>query len=166
MTQEQYRVLKTMGEATTRMDMTMFAQKVGLTPSQTIQQVQELAKKGFLQKVGGGYGIAEKGKTALKAFTQVPNAMGFHFYLDIDKPTESVAQSLGEFYSCIKQVSVDSLEFHLYRGDFEKWVKDACREGELAEQIGCIKAVGFMDEDLRRELLRLLETKYGINELM
>jgi predicted transcriptional regulator len=165
-TQEQFKVLKTMSEATTRMDLTMFAQKVGLTPSQALQQVQELAKKGFLQRVGGGYGVTEKGKAALKAFIQVPEGTGFHFYLGIDRPTELTAQSLLEFYKCIKQVSVDSLEFHVYRGDFENWVSEACKEGQLAEQIGCIETVGFKGEDLRRELLKLLETKYGIQELM
>ena len=67
MKEEQFKVLKTMSEATSRMDLNMFAKKVNLTPNQTIQQIQELAKEGFLQKIGNGYGITEKGKAALKA---------------------------------------------------------------------------------------------------
>ena len=81
MKEEQFKVLKTICEATNRMDLNMFAQKVNLTPTQTIQQIQELAKKGFLRKVGGGYGIDEKGKALLKAFTPVPKEMGFNFFL-------------------------------------------------------------------------------------
>jgi len=121
--EEQVRVLKTMVEATSRMDINMFAQKVSLTPNQTIHQVQELAKNGFLQKVGGGYGITEKAKAVLKAFTRVTEENGFHFYNGLDQPTEFTAQSINEFYGFIKQVGADSLEFHLYRGDFENWLK-------------------------------------------
>ena len=55
-----------MNEATNRMDMNMFAQAVNLTPNQTMTEVQELAKEGFLRKVGGGFGLTEKGRTALK----------------------------------------------------------------------------------------------------
>jgi predicted transcriptional regulator len=46
--EEQFKVLKTIGEATTRMDLSMFAQKINLTPTETIHQIQELAKEGFL----------------------------------------------------------------------------------------------------------------------
>ena len=96
--EEQFKVLKTMSEATSRMDINMFAKKVNLTPNQTIQQIQELAKEGFLQKIGNGYGITEKGKAALKAFTAVPEDMGFHFYLGIDQPADLTAKTLEEFY--------------------------------------------------------------------
>ncbi len=80
------------------MDLNSFAQRVNLTPNQTIQQIQELATEGFLQKIGGGYGITEKGKAALKAFAPVPQDMGFHFYNGIDQPTNLTSQTLAEFY--------------------------------------------------------------------
>ncbi len=48
------------------MDITMFAQAVNLNPNQAIAGVQELAKEGFLRKVGGGFGLTEKGKNAHK----------------------------------------------------------------------------------------------------
>jgi len=164
--EEQFKVLKTISEATNRMDLNMFAQKVNLNPNQTIQQIQELAKKGYLQRVGSGYGITEKGKAALKAFTPVPKEMGFHFYYDIDQPTDFTAQSLEEFYMFIKQVSVNSVEFHLYRGDFENWLKEACKDAALASEIGSIRAGGLKGEDLRKELLKVLDAKYGIQELL
>ena len=166
MKEEQFKVLKTMSEATARMDMNMFAQKVNLTPNQTIQQVQELAKEGFLHKIGGGYGITEKGKSVLKAFLSVPEEMGFHFYFGVDQPADLTAKSIEEFYRAIKQVSVGSLEFHLYRGDFENWLKEGCKEPEFAVEIGGIKAAGLKGEELRVELLKLLEAKYGMQELL
>lgn len=155
-----------MKEATSRMDINMFAKKVDLNPSQTIQQIQELAREGFLQKVGGGFGITERGKAAIKAFTPVPEEMGFRFYNDIDQPTDLTARTLVEFYGIVKKINLDSLEFHLYRSDFENWLKDACKDPELADEIGCIKSASLKGEVLRTELLKLLDIRYGIQELL
>jgi len=164
--EEQFKVLKTMSEATNRMDINMFAKKVNLEPNQTIHQIHELAKEGFLQKVGSGFGITAKGKAALKAFTAVPEEMGFHFYNGINQPTDLTAYTLEEFYKIIKQVSVGSIEFHLYRGDFEKWLKEVCKEPEFAEEVGAIKAANLKGEELRDKLLKDLNAKYGIKELL
>ena len=166
MKEEQFKVLKTLSEATSRMDMNMFAKKVNLDPNQTIQQVQDLAKEGFLQKVGSGFGITAKGKSALRAFVPVQEGMGFQFYNGIDWPTDINAKTLAEFYEEIKKVSVDSLEFHLYRGDFENWLKDACKEQEFAQDVSVVKDANLDGEELRAELLKVLDAKYGIKELL
>ena len=165
MKEEQLKVLKALSEATSRMDLGMFAQKVNLTADQTIHQIQELAKEGFLQKVGGGYGITQKGKVALKALASVPKEMGFHFYFGIDEPSEFTAESLEQFYRAIKQIRVQSLEFHLYRGDFEKWLTDVCKDPELATEFGRVAANGLKDEELRAELSKALDAKYSTNGL-
>jgi predicted transcriptional regulator len=166
MKEEQFKVLKTLSEATSRMDINMFAKKVNLDPNQTIQQVQNLAKEGFLQKVGNGFGITAKGKSALRAFVPVPEGTGFHFYKGIDQPTDFTAKTLVEFFEDIKQVSVDSLEFHLNRDDFENWLRDACKESEFAQEVGVVKEAGFTGEELRAELLKVLDAKYGIQDLL
>ena len=114
MREEQFKVLKTMSEATNRMDINTFAKKVNLNPNQTIQQIQELAKEGFLQKVGGGFGITERGKVAIKAFTPVPEEMGFHFYNGMNQPTALTARTLEEFYRIIKKTQNISYPFCRY----------------------------------------------------
>jgi len=164
--EEKFKVLKMLVESTSRMDLNMLAQKVSLTPDQTVHLIQELAKEGFLQKVGGGYGVTQKGKTVLKAFTPVQKDAGFHFYFGINQPSNFTAESLEQFYSFIKQISAESLEFHLYRGDFENWLKEACNDPELASEIGGIKAAGLKGEDLRKELLKVFNAKFGIEELL
>jgi len=58
----QFTILKAMNEATETYNLKTFSRKVNLDTNRIIQQVQELAKKGFLQKVGNGYLITEKGK--------------------------------------------------------------------------------------------------------
>ena len=164
---EQFKVLKTLVEATGRMDLAAFAQKVNLTTDQTIHLIQELAKEGFLQKVGsGGYGITPKGKAALKASSPVPKEMGFHFYYGIDQPSEFTAESLAQFYRVIKQVGVDSVEFHLYRGDFGNWFREVFKDPEFNEELERLKTGGFKGEELRAELLKALDAKYGLDQLI
>ena len=92
--------------------------------------------------------------------------MSFHFYQWMGQPLDLTAWTLAEFYKIIKQVSVDSLEFHLYRGDFENWLNQACKEPGAAEEIGGLKADGLKGEDLRVQILKLLDSKYGIKELL
>ena len=166
MKDEQLRILKTMSEATNRMDLNMFAQAVNLNPNQAIAQVQELAKAGFLRKVGSGYGVTEKGKNALKMFTPVSVELGFNFYVDIGKPLGFSALTLEEFYRLAKQVCSDSLEFHLYRGDFERWLGEVVKDSELAEAVAGLKSAGLKSEDLRKALLKAIDAKYGIGELL
>ncbi len=164
--EEHIKILKTMNEATNRMDMNMFAQAVNLTPNQTMTEIQELAKEGFLRKVGGGFGLTEKGRNALKIFSVVSSEMSFLFYVDVDKPMGFTAHSIEEFYRFIKQVVVDSLEFHLYRGDFENWLRDVFRDSELTEAFGALKIEELKGEELRKALLKAIDAKYGVGDLI
>ena len=164
MKEKQFIVLKTMVEATSKMDVNTLAKKVDLSPNQTILQIQDLAKEGYLQRVGGGYGITDKGKAALKANMQINAAKGFHFYNGIDQPTDSTALSIEQFYKILKQISIDSIEFHLNREDFENWLRNVCEDSKLANEFGSIKAAGSKGEVLRAELLKALDLKYSIRE--
>ena len=60
-----------MSEATKSYNLKEFARQVNLNSNQTIQQVKELTKKGFLQKAGNGYGLSEKGKAFIN--TRAPD---------------------------------------------------------------------------------------------
>jgi Mn-dependent DtxR family transcriptional regulator len=164
--EEQIRILKTMNEATSRMDLNMFAEAVNLNPNQAIAMVQELAREGFLRKVGGGFGLTEKGKNVLKISMQVPSELAFHFYVEVDKPLGFSAVSLEEFYRLVKEVCSDSLEFHLYRGDFERWLQDVLKDDELAEAVAGLKADELKGEDLRKAILKAIDAKYGVGDLL
>jgi DNA-binding Lrp family transcriptional regulator len=159
--EEQLKVLKVMSEVTSRIDMNAFARMVGLNPSQTIERMQELVNAGFIRKVGGGYGITEKGKAILKAITPVPKDTAFHFYTGIGQPTGFSAESLKDFYEIVKRVAVESLEFHLYRGDFENWIKTAFKDAELTDELTNLKSATLKGEELRKEIIKALAAKYG-----
>ena len=161
MTEEQLRVLKTMNEITSRIDLNAFAQMVGLTPNLTIERVQELVNTGLVRKTGGGYGITDKGKAILKAIMPVPKDSAFHFYTEIGQPTGFSAESLKDFYEIIKRVAVESLEFHLYREDFENWIKSAFEDKTLANNLARLRNANVKGEDLRKGIMTAMAEKYG-----
>ncbi|RLG92277.1 hypothetical protein DRO34_02655 [Candidatus Bathyarchaeota archaeon] len=84
---------------------------------------------------------------------KVPREKAFYFFTSIGNYTGESAASLGEFVEKLKTVNSKSLEFHLHRGDFEKWVADTLEDKELAEEIGVLRRVpSLMGENLRRKL--------------
>lgn len=166
MNDTQLKVLKTMSEATSRMDINTFANAVNLTTDQVMEMFQQLIVEGFLHKVGTGYSLTEKGKNAIKITTQVPADKVFSFYIAVDKPLGFSAHSLEEFYRLIKQVTSDSLDFHTYRGDFESWLREVVGDHELALDFSEPKAAGLHGEELRKRLLAIIDFRYGINQLL
>jgi len=150
-----------MNEITSRIDMNAFAQMVGLNPNQTIEQVKGLVNAGLVKKVNSGYGITEKGKAVLKAIAPLPKETAFHFYTGIGQPTGFSAESLKELYEIIKRVAVGSVEFHLYRGDFENWIKAVFKDAALADEFASLKSANVKGEDLRKEIITAISAKYG-----
>ncbi|UCF45117.1 MAG: hypothetical protein JSW44_00290 [Candidatus Bathyarchaeota archaeon] len=150
-----------MTEVTGRIDMNAFARMVGLNPHQTIERVQELVTTGLVRKVGSGYGITEKGKAILQAFRPVPKDAAFHFYTAIGQPTGFSAESLKEFYEIVKRVAVESLEFHLYREDFENWIEAVLKDAALANEVANVKVSQLKGEDLRQGILKVITAKLG-----
>jgi predicted transcriptional regulator len=160
--EEKLKVLKVMGEVTGSMDLNEFARRVGLTPDQVLASIGELAKTDMVRKVGKGYGITEKGRTALKAYVVVPENMKFHFYLGIAQPTSLSAKTLKEFRDQLKLIDTGSLEFHLYREDFENWIRNAANDVAFAEELAKIRNEQLHGEKLREKLVRITEARYSL----
>jgi predicted transcriptional regulator len=160
--EEKLKVLKAMSEITSRVDMHTFAQKVGINTSQTLQYMQELVNSGFIKKVGGGYGITKKGQIILTAIRPFQKENEFHFYTGLGKPTGFSAESLKGFYEIVKRVAPESLNFHLYRGDFENWSKAVLKDATLAKELANLKVEGIKGEELRQRILKTIVTRYGL----
>jgi len=150
-----------MNEITSRIDMNAFAQMVGLNPNQTIEHVKGLVNAGLVKKINSGYGITEKGKAVLKAIAPLPKEAAFHFYTGIGQPTGFSAESLKELYEIIKRVAIGSVEFHLYRGDFENWIKAVFKDEALADELASLKSADVKGEELRQEVIAVIAAKYG-----
>lgn len=162
----QLRILKAMNQATSRMDLNVFAQSVGLTPNDVMAMFGQLETEGFLRKVGTGYSLTEKGRNALKITAQVPEGKEFNFYVGEGKPLGFSAHSLEEFYKLIKIVTSDSLEFHLYRRDFENWIRTVIGDRQLPLDISGVRGADLKGEDLRKGLLRAIDLRYGVGMLL
>jgi hypothetical protein len=91
-------------------------------------------------------------KTMSKNLKIAPREKAFYFFTSIGNYTGASASSLKEFMEKINEVNVKSLEFHLYRGDFEKWISEVLQEGELAGDIRRLQRLNPMGESLRTQL--------------
>ena len=60
--------------------------------------------------------------------------------------------SLEEFATKIREVKIVSLEFHLYRGDFEKWSDQVLEDNILTERIAAVKLLEPVGNALRDQL--------------
>jgi hypothetical protein len=92
----------------------------------------------------------------------VPYEKGFHFYTASGNYTGETAMSLDAFEKKIQVVPAASVNFHLQRGDFQKWMSDTIGDEELAKRVSLI-GLTLPAEDLRKELLAIVQTR--INEL-
>jgi hypothetical protein len=134
---------------------------VGLNTDQTVERLQDLVSSGFIKKIGSGYGITKKGQTILRAINPVSEDTAFHFYTGSEQPTEFSAKSLKDFYEIVKRVDTRALDFHLYRGDFEKWIEIALKDAILANELTNLKKSSFKGEALRSKILKAIATEYG-----
>ncbi|UCE16733.1 MAG: hypothetical protein JSV12_03795 [Candidatus Bathyarchaeota archaeon] len=84
----------------------------------------------------------------------------FYFFTSIGNYIGENAVSLEEFAKKIGEVNTKSLEFHFYRGDFEKWVAEVLEDGELAEEIKRLKNLKPVRDALRSQLHLIVSKRF------
>lgn len=82
----------------------------------------------------------------------VSREKAFYFFTSIGNYTGESATSLKEFMEKINEVNVKSLEFHLYRGDFEKWMSEVLQDEELALEVRKLQRFNLIGDVLRSQL--------------
>lgn len=98
-----------------------------------------------------------------KILRKVLREKAFYFFSSIGNYIGENAASLEEFVGKIKEVNPKSLEFHLYRGDFEKWVDEVLGDVRLAEKIRELRNQKLIGENLQDQLYQTILKRY--NEL-
>lgn len=88
----------------------------------------------------------------------VPYEQGFHFYTAPGNFTGQTATSLDDFEKKLQVVAADSVNFHLQRGDFQKWIEDTLKDSELTRRVNLIELTPPI-EDLRKELVAIVQTR-------
>jgi len=106
-------------------------------------------------KKGELYSLATSPNTGV-----LPREKAFYFFTSIGNYTGESAASLEEFIEKIKEVSAKSLEFHLYRGDFEKWIAETLQDKELAGEIRNLQNLNLTGEILRGQLYFIVSKRY------
>jgi len=81
---------------------------------------------------------------------------GFRFSRGIGDYTGQVAMSLEDFAEMLGEVDLKSINFHMERRDFEKWIIGVFGDEELAEMINRRKV--FQGENRRKELMMAVKT--------
>jgi hypothetical protein len=89
----------------------------------------------------------------------LPVNEGFHFYSAVDLPVGVSAFSLHDFLEKLSTVPMASLEFHLYRGDFERWVTMLGDE-RLASQLHELTERNYTGEKLRPRIVDIVRRRY------
>jgi hypothetical protein len=146
------------------------AEETGQKFPAVMMHVIGLTRMGYANSPEKGlYAITERGKNALgipeidketaKAIlADAPQDKAFHFYADMGKPLDYYAYGLQDFCGKILKISVDSIEFHLNRGDFESWFT-GLGDVELARKIALLKGKRLVGEELRIRLHGIVENR-------
>ena len=103
--------------------------------------------------------MSEKMKS--KILRILPREKAFYFFTSIGNYTGKSAASLKEFVEKISEVNVKSLEFHFYRGDFEKWVAEVLEDKDLAEYVRKLRRQGLTGDKLRIQLYTAVSKRYN-----
>jgi hypothetical protein len=149
---------------------TQIAEEAGKEFKPAMMHILGLTRMGYaFSPEKGQYTIAEKGKQALglpkitpedarAIIAQTPPNKAFHFYFDIGKPSNLYATSLQDFSSKILKVDVDSINFHLNRGDFSAWFKEM-GDFELAKKVELLKTKKILGIEICKRLRELVENR-------
>ena len=98
-----------------------------------------------------------------KILRKVLREKAFYFFSSIGNYIGESAASLEEFVGKIREVNPKSIEFHLYRGDFEKWVDEVLGDTGLAEKIRELRNQKLIGENLQNQFYQTVLKRY--NEL-
>jgi hypothetical protein len=91
--------------------------------------------------------------------SKIPREKAFYFFTSIGNYTGESAASLKEFGEKINTVNVKSLEFHLYRGDFEKWISEVLQDNELAMETRRLQKFNLSGDALRAQLYAIVSRR-------
>jgi len=146
------------------------AEEMGIGVPSSTMRLLRLIKAGYVSAPQRGYyTITVHGKEKLgrpkidrkqvsQILRSVPSEEAFHFYKDIDQYLQVFANSLNDFCGKIQTVDVKSVEFHMPRGDFERWF-DGLGDSELGKKMSHVRSMDLSGEDLRKTVYETVKSR-------
>jgi Asp-tRNA(Asn)/Glu-tRNA(Gln) amidotransferase C subunit len=89
----------------------------------------------------------------------VPEEKRFQFFTDLNKPTGIYATSIYDFLDTLKKVDLESLEFHVERNDFSRWLREVVGDNSLADDFEKQHALDMSGEKIRSNLVEITEKR-------
>ena len=114
------------------------------------KKTEKESKKLFLEKI----------PPASRILGKLSKENAFYFFTSIGNYTGESVASLEEFLGKIREIDIRSLEFHLSRRDFEKWIAETLEDRELATEIEHLQNLGPTGDALRNQLIVTVSKRY------
>ncbi len=96
--------------------------------------------------------VRQQNRTANEPF-RFHTGSGDRYYTGVS------AWSLKGVAKAVSHVTVESIEYHNSRGDFELWARFSLIDAELARQFAKVAKSGMVGNELRRALLKVVESE-------
>ncbi|MEM2342055.1 MAG: hypothetical protein QXX94_04110 [Candidatus Bathyarchaeia archaeon] len=162
-------ILRLLWQTNRPMNLKEISERMNLKTHCVNMHLLNLVRGGYVKRSDKLYVLTDLGKEALgfpsinekmakKILSEVPLDKAFHFYRDLDKPLMVYSNSLTDFCEKIKNIDLNSIEFHVYRGDFEVWIH-FLGDIELAHRLRLIRELGLSGESLREEVFRAVKLR-------
>ncbi|MDD5496162.1 MAG: DUF5752 family protein [Candidatus Omnitrophica bacterium] len=110
----------------------------------------------------------EKHPRSLKKFASEGEEFYFMKSISFIIASNYVAHDLVEFVDILKKITIDSIYFHIFEArlrldrktnDFSYWIETSIGDKELAKKILRLDPYTYTLEDLRKTLIRLIESR-------
>ena len=90
---------------------------------------------------------------------RLPTDKGFTFFYEFARPTNMTVYDLFEFAKALNNITIQSLQYHIERDDFERWLSQVIGDKKLAEKITSISQEKPPSEMLRKKLVAVVGTR-------
>jgi DNA-binding MarR family transcriptional regulator len=147
------------------------ASRAGVPLASALGHLRALERAGAVTRTPGEvitFAITERGRglmgpsisreEAERLLVRVPPENAFLFYRGVGVSAGRSALSLAEFAGAIQDLEEESIEFHLGRGDFERWIT-FIGDQYLSSKLSEIKGLGLRGADLRNRLYTTVKSR-------
>jgi len=90
---------------------------------------------------------------------KVDDEKAFYFYQDVNMYTGIKVNSLEDFANTLPTLAVEVIDFHLKRGDFEKWIREVFGDETLSKNVSKIREKGLSGEEAKRQLIQIVNRR-------
>ncbi len=90
---------------------------------------------------------------------KIEDEKAFYFYQDVNVYSGIKVNSLEDFAKALPTLAIEIIDFHLKRGDFEKWIREVLGDETLSNNIAKIREKGLTGEDARKQLIQIVNRR-------